>query len=645
MRRVLLALAVVVASLLPVPAAAQSEEEPDGDISLAAQTTWLGDEGAFELSFTVDDAPDDARIEVVVHRRVRSRSAFVQSVENRPRGTTTRGQVALSRLPSDGNGNRTVSLLLGGEGDLALPAGLVRGVYPVTVALEDADGEVVDRFVTHLVRLPQDPDLTPLSVAWIQPLGTDPALEGELGDDAMAEVSPVLDALATSTADLTLEATPETLAALPDNELEPVQQLVGGGAQLLSRPYVDVDPDALVAAGLTGDLVTQRQAGEEALFAAVGTRGDPRTWTTGEPLGLDALTALRGLGITRMALPAGGLEPLDDDVTGRKSLTRPFDLDAGGAQTMRAVAIDAGLTEHFRVENQVLGAHRLLADLAVLFSDAPGTVRGVAVRPPDDWEPNTELLGTVLPALASSTIVQPVTLERLLDTVDPLEDGDGAIVRREVLGDPERGSLPGRRIFEARAATDELAELTGASLPVVAAARLQVLVAESSDLGDAARRALLADVLDERDDVEGRITIADRRTYRLTAREGTIPLTVLNGNAFPVQVQVVLSSDKLEFPDAPAGDPGRSIRRLTLEPGTHTETVPVKVRASGTFQLRASILTPGGHPIRRGQFIITSSAFSGVGVVLSIGAGVFLLAWWARHWRTVRRDRRLVAPQ
>lgn len=645
MSRVLLAVGVVIASLLPAPAGAQSDDGPAGDISLTAQTTWLGDEGAFELGLAVEDAPDEAVVEVVVHRRVRSRSALVQSVESRPRGTTIRARVALSRLPSDLSGNRTVSLPLGGAGDLALPAGLRRGVYPVTVALEDGDGKLADRFVTHLVRLPEDPDLTPLSVAWIQPLGDDPALEGELGDDAMARLSPVLDALASSSADLTLEATPETLAALPDSELEPVQQLVDGGAQLLSRPYVDVDPDALVAAGLAGDLVAQRQAGEDALFATVGTRGDPRTWTTGEPLGSAALTALSGLGITRMALPAGALEPLDDDVTGRKSLTRPFDLDAGDDQTLRAVAIDAGLTEHFRTENQVLAAHRLLADLAVLFSDAPGTVRGVAVRPPDDWEPNSELLGTVLPALASSTIVQPVTLERLLDTVDPLEGPDGATVRREVLGGTERGSLPGRRILDARAATDDLAELAGAPLPAVAAARLQVLVAESSDLGDAARRALLADVLAERDDVEGRITIADRRTFRLTAREGTIPLTVTNGNAFPVQVQVVLSSDKLEFPGGPASDPGRSVRHLTLEPGTHTETVPVRVRASGTFQLRASILAPGGHPIRRGQFIITSSAFSGVGIVLSIGAGVFLLAWWARHWRTVRRDRRLVAPQ
>ena len=29
--------------------------------------------------------------------------------------------------------------------------------------------------------------------------------------------------------------------------------------------------------------------------------------------------------------------------------------------------------------------------------------------------------------------------------------------------------------------------------------------------------------------------------------------------------------------------------------------------------------------------------------ILSIGAGAFLLLWWARHWRSIRRDRRLVS--
>ena len=41
-------------------------------------------------------------------------------------------------------------------------------------------------------------------------------------------------------------------------------------------------------------------------------------------------------------------------------------------------------------------------------------------------------------------------------------------------------------------------------------------------------------------------------------------------------------------------------------------------------------------------FDIRSTAVTGVGFVLSTGAGLFLAVWWARHWRSSRRSRHLV---
>jgi hypothetical protein len=81
---------------------------------------------------------------------------------------------------------------------------------------------------------------------------------------------------------------------------------------------------------------------------------------------------------------------------------------------------------------------------------------------------------------------------------------------------------------------------------------------------------------------------------------------------------------------------------LDLAPGTRTLTIPVQARASGTFNLRASLLTADGAELRRSRLTIRSTVFSGVGVVLSIGAGLFLALWWAKHWRTSRRARILV---
>ena len=42
------------------------------------------------------------------------------------------------------------------------------------------------------------------------------------------------------------------------------------------------------------------------------------------------------------------------------------------------------------------------------------------------------------------------------------------------------------------------------------------------------------------------------------------------------------------------------------------------------------------------RYTVRSTAVSGAGLVLSVGAGVFLIVWWARHWHRTRRSARLV---
>ena len=69
-------------------------------------------------------------------------------------------------------------------------------------------------------------------------------------------------------------------------------------------------------------------------------------------------------------------------------------------------------------------------------------------------------------------------------------------------------------------------------------------------------------------------------------------------------------------------------------------------RASGAFPLRITVTSPDGVlTVGRAQVTVRSTAVSGVGVVLSVGALLVLVVWWARHWRSVRRNRRLVDPE
>jgi hypothetical protein len=126
-------------------------------------------------------------------------------------------------------------------------------------------------------------------------------------------------------------------------------------------------------------------------------------------------------------------------------------------------------------------------------------------------------------------------------------------------------------------------------------------------------------------------------TLTLTARDGTIPLTIRNDSGVPLQVSIRLRSQKLEFPD------GATIQQELTEETTRID-IRVRSRATGAFPLIIDVRTPDGlRTLSTSRYTVRSTAVSGAGLLLSIGAGLFLTVWWARHWRRTRRSQKLVA--
>lgn len=641
MRRAALGLLAAVVLSLAAPSAAPAQERPSGRITLGAQTPWVRPDGPFQLRVVVDRVRGDDPLQVVVtvHRSVRTRSQFVRTLDGDLLGPAVRSHAeALDDLVFGPNG----ALLT-----VQLPP-LGPGVYPVSVTLRTRRGAVVDDFTTHLLKVPDEPVEVPLLVSWIQPvrapLALQPDGERALDGDAVQQVRDLLAAVAEADATpVLLDVRPELLEALDAGGHEDVLELLRG-RNVLAAPYVDLDVAALVGAGLGDSLGPQRGLGQEVLERLVGTTGDARTWSLDDGFTAATVGRLREVGVSRVVVDETALEPLAPRVTGGVTLARPFALADGRGGEVDAASVDPGLLAHLEHEEPVLGAHHLLADLAVLFFDAPGTVHGVAIRPPEESAPDPELLRIVLPALASSAhpVVRPVLPDELFD-VDPLVE-DGEVVERQPVGASGRFGIPAGEVRAARQAVTSFAALVGEdheSLPLL---RRLLLAAEAEGLSPDQRRAYLGAARQEVEGVRGDVRLLADRTFRLTAREGTIPLTVVNDNPFPITATLVLASDKLEFAGASEDDLGQLvIPEVLLQPGTTTRTVPVKVRTSGSFPLRVSLLDPGaGTELFRTSYTITSTVTSGVGLVLSGGALGFLLLWWASHWRTVRRDRRLV---
>jgi hypothetical protein len=137
--------------------------------------------------------------------------------------------------------------------------------------------------------------------------------------------------------------------------------------------------------------------------------------------------------------------------------------------------------------------------------------------------------------------------------------------------------------------------------------------------------------------VSGQVVVPETFTLTLAARDGTIPLTLGNQSGLPLRVVIRLRSQKLEFPE------GESISLLLTEPSTRID-IPVRARTSGDFPLQIDVLTPDGQQrLAMSRYTVRSTAVSGVGLVLSVGAGAFLVVWWARHWHRTRRSARLIA--
>ena len=643
------ALLLATAVLLLAPASAAAQTRPAARLALASQTAWVRDSGVFTIRLDVDAvrAPQQLDLEVIVHRAVRSRSQFARTIDGELLGPSVhRDRVAFDTLQFDPGGAIPVRIVL---------PELRMGVYPVSVALVDRDtDDPVASFVTHLVRVPNDDVDVPLSVAWVQRYGTNPGLQPDgtvaLDEDGLDDLRAVAAQL-DSEVPLTVVPTPETIAALAtldDGRTVTALAELLARHQVVSSPFVDVDLSALLAEQREDDVNRQRAEGDRVLDDLLGITGDNRTWATGGVTTRDAIDALDELGVRQVVLDEDALVPLESEATSGLTLTRPFAVSGRGTTALAAFSVDPGIAAHFNGRDEFLAGHQLLADLPVLQLDSRGLARGVIVRPPRDWEPSDVFLSTALSNLAASPLLQPMTLDALFDTVDPLRDGDDdPVVREMALGEvPSLGFNP-RTIDRAResmlAFESLLVDRANGELPLLD--RL-LLVAESRDLRPERRREYIDAATAHVAGSTSKVRVLGDRTYRLTAREGTIPLTLVNDNPFDVRVEIELASDKLTFTDSGA-EGGSDHRELVLGANrTTTEAVPVKARTSGTFSLRVTLRSPDGRlQLGATRFTITSTVASGIGVLLSAGAAVFLLLWWAKHWRTVRRSRRLVPAE
>jgi hypothetical protein len=641
------------AAVVVPPTAGAAPAQPDDQsprLELLSQMPWVRPGEALQLSIRAEDAPSDAVVSLLVHEQVDSRGQLADTFGEEPElGDEIAAPTAqlLAALPPAADGGVELSLPIG-EGGVALED---EGVYPVTVILSDSTGTVLARLVTYLLLLPAERGVyPPLDVSVLVEMGAPPALQPDgsiaLDDDDLERFEDRTEVLTnTGNVALSVAPVPETLDAIGDDGaegLELLQALQIGlyGHEVLARPYVNLDVTALRAANLLTEVPPVAEAGAQVIRTRFNTQPVGGIWITGPTVGQEDIDAVRDpvfqQPAERAVVPQEAIAGVpDDDLAEGPAPTAPVALAEGGPLAM---VVDEALSDRLTGSEGQLDAQRFLAELMVMWLTRPSVERGVVARIAANSDIDPELVTSALQGLAfnNGDALRPVPLSRMFEEVEPLGSTDRPTVVDLAPDQSSREDLSSLAapLLEARVEMPALA-LTLTDNAEFARLNRSLLVALGADTPDDERQDYINRVDDYVADVSDAIRAAPI-TITLTAREGTIPLTIVNESPRAVSVRVTLTSSQLVFPDGNQLD-------LTVEPGQRREDIRVRTRTSGAFSLKVLLTSPNGAVVLdQATITVRSTTVSGVGLLLSGGAGLFLLLWWARHWRRTRRARRLI---
>jgi hypothetical protein len=595
-----------------------------------------GDE-PFSLEVRVTGAPGDADLALVVHGGLSSRGEFRATVED----DADLGETILE--PASG----PLADLADGIDDTAeirfvpADAGLGRNVYPVEVQLRGPGGSELARQVTYLAYVPDAvPEFPPLEVAVLADIAAPPALQPD-GDTVLSrtEIDHALQRVEAveraGAAEVTLAPRPETVEALarvdggaggPSGPAV-VDRLasLAGRHRVLARPFVDVDLGALQAAGLTNDpseANEQAEGGADVVRDRLGVEPVGGVWLSGDTWGESSAQLAAQLGIGEAVVPPSAV--LDGDSNNLHY--NPVRLGDDGPTGMVS---DPDLAAHLVGTDGMVDAHRFLAELAITWLEAPLNPRAVVVHLPPGGAIDPDVVGAALAALSDGQITTSVPIRELFsDTPAPPDGPAGLDLTTDASGPDLSAIAPALR-----AARQQVSGVGALLDDPQRGAQLNhsLLVATGTDTPDPERAAYVEHAAAGIRDVDGAVTLPPEFRITLTARSSTIPVRLTNNLDSGVTVQVELESDQLEFPE------GRFMIE-TLPPGTSSLDVPVRARTSGAFTMDVRVTSPDGALLLdRSTFDVRSTAISGVGLVLSVGAGLFLAVWWARNWRKSRR--------
>ena len=648
------------------PARAQVEEAPDATIRLLAQTSWTTpDRPLIRITVRITNGSDATITDPVVGwqlgRKVESRLDYETALVDGPESIAAADTVVLpDDLPAGASTDVTVKIDTAETGAIEDDS----LVYPLQLELRSGDhiAGSITTAVIHIVR----PPLKRVWFSWWTEIATpiafgpdgtliDAGFESTLasGGGIVAQVEALRDLLradqpgtafdlivspvalgqleqaadgyerrdgTTVGADAaSARAAQETLTGLQEIAASP-------RVRLHAMPFAAPRLPALLAAGLRTHLDAQWRLGDDIFERLLGERPD-RTVARPPGLALDqgSVDAMAARGVTTILGGADSVPrpPQLNDFAPPPAAMLP--LNTGGDVTL--LLPDPGatsiLTSDLR-EDPVLAAQVLLGELAAIWKEQP--------VPPDDIERGLALdLHPDLPAAFWGPAVNRLTHAPFLASVHADDLGG------EVLPPPEAATLGSEapEVFsasytEALAAAGRQVSTFGSVVeePAGEVDRLRrwLLIAEASQyiLNEGSGRMWINAIDDVVDDVFTRIAPDTSRVLTFTSRSGTIPLRMGDPGGRVLHVRVELASGRVEFL-------GLSEQPIRLDQPDQVLTFPVEVKAAGPSRIEVVVRSPDGVELSSAVLLVRSTAVNPIALIITIGAGLMLVALWSRR--------------
>lgn len=634
-------------------------------MSLIYQQPWVEGSAGLRLRLGIDSPLPVSRLglKVILYSETTTRDAFEATLH----GAEPASEVPIDSVPAGG----TIPLSgidHGGRVNLQLPVdtrsasnestaspvlsldctSYCPGVYPLELVLFDTElGTQLASLTTYLVYAPPQAGALKLDVALVLPLGYQPALGAKgatlLGTrrlNALTAMGNVLDAFAPGSLSVAVHG--QLLAALARDHRPAARGVIarlahalGGSApseQLIAAPFATIDPTALARAGLGAEVATQFGVSRRVDSSTLGLEPPPSPVVDTMPIGPAGLQALGAAGAHDLVVPAASLAgPAPATTTVMPYRLSPGSPDAGSV----VFAADAFLGARFdaTTSDAALAAEQLLAELAVVYFEQPflSTRRAVVVAPSTDG-PNASFLREVGAGLRDSPLLNGVDLNTLfaLYRTDPHLPG-AHLMNQEATGGPSVAA-----VAAARRELAALERIVPGSPALTIPVEESVLLGESVRFDASHRAAYLGAPAHALGLVARSLSLGGIHTITLTARSGSVPITVSSQYHYPLELMMHVRSTDLTFPGGT-----RFAVHLAGPHPFQTIRIPVRTLTSGVTTLQVTLGGPNGTPIlAEGRLSIRSTALSGVAVALSIGALAVLAIWWARSFRRRRRIRR-----